>query len=88
VRTETGDLGVRVTTDPAGIARFLAGDGHRVVFWTYQSSPQIAAAFRAAVLEPLDLAICDESHWRPGCSTVRTRRSCTTTRSRPIGDCS
>ena len=42
----TSDLGVPVTTDPAEIAAFLRRrSGPRVVFATYQSSPQIAEAF-------------------------------------------
>jgi predicted helicase len=41
----TSELGVPVTTDPRDIAAFLRRrSGPRVVFSTYQSSPQIAAA--------------------------------------------
>ena len=57
----TAELGVPVTTDPAEISTFLRRRGRRVVFSTYQSSPQIAAAQRART--PLfDLAIADEAH--------------------------
>ncbi len=42
--TMASDLGVPVTTDPADIAAFLRKRGTRVVFSTYQSSPQVAAA--------------------------------------------
>ena len=42
----TSELGVPVTTDPSEIAAFLRRrSGPRVVFSTYQSSPQIADAF-------------------------------------------
>ena len=39
------ELGFPVTTDPSVIASFLRRRGRRVVFATYQSSPQIAAAY-------------------------------------------
>ena len=46
VVASTSELGVPVTTDPDRIARFLRrpSEATRVVFATYQSSPQIAAA--------------------------------------------
>jgi superfamily II DNA or RNA helicase len=57
----TAELGVPVTTDPVEISTFLRRRGRRVVFSTYQSSPQIAAAQRTRA--PLfDLAIADEAH--------------------------
>lgn len=56
------ELGFPVTTDPVTIARFLRGRGGRVVFATYQSSPQIAAAFASPRLPAFDLAIADEAH--------------------------
>jgi superfamily II DNA or RNA helicase len=57
----TAELGVPVTTDPIEISTFLRRRGRRVVFSTYQSSPQIAAAQRRRA--PLfDLAIADEAH--------------------------
>jgi predicted helicase len=58
----TSDLGVPVTTDAEAIAAFLgAGDGGRVVFATYQSSPRLAAAFALGAPQ-VDLAIADEAH--------------------------
>jgi superfamily II DNA or RNA helicase len=58
----TSDLGVPVTTDPAKIAQFLRRRGPRVVFSTYQSSPQIAAAFSLGRVPAFDLVIADEAH--------------------------
>ena len=63
VVSNTSDLGFPVTTDPEEIARFLRRrSGQRVVFATYQSSPQIAKAFRLARVPAFDLAIADEAH--------------------------
>ncbi|MFI9536792.1 Helicase associated domain protein [Nocardia fusca] len=57
------ELGVPVTTDPDDIAEFLRRrTGPRVVFSTYQSSPQIAAAFALGRLPPFDLVVADEAH--------------------------
>jgi predicted helicase len=56
------DLGVPVTTDPTDIAAFLRERGPRVVFSTYQSSPQIAAAFKLGRVPAFDLVIADEAH--------------------------
>ena len=59
----TSELGVPVTTDPAEIARFLRRrSGPRVVFSTYQSSPQIADAFTLGRVPAFDLAVADEAH--------------------------
>ena len=55
---ELGD----VTTDPVEIARFLRGKGPRVVFSTYQSSPEIAEAFKLGRVRPFDLVVADEAH--------------------------
>ena len=41
---DAADLGPGVTTDPVAIRAFLNGAGHRLVFSTYKSSPQIAEA--------------------------------------------
>ena len=61
--SHTSDLGVPVTTDPAEIAAFLRQrSGPRVVFATYQSSPQIAEAFRLGRVPAFDLVIADEAH--------------------------
>ncbi|MBS1892434.1 MAG: DEAD/DEAH box helicase family protein [Actinobacteria bacterium] len=59
-----GELGVRVTTDPEVIAGFLEGEGESVVFSTYQSSEQVAAACGGDV--EFDLLIADEAHWAAG----------------------
>lgn len=61
--SHTSDLGVPVTTDPEMIAEFLRKrSGPRVVFSTYQSSPQIAAAFNVGRVPQFDLVIADEAH--------------------------
>ena len=64
VVANTSDLGFPVTTDPEKIAAFLRRrKGPRVVFATYQSSPQIAQAFRLGRRVPaFNLAIADEAH--------------------------
>ncbi len=64
------EVGGPVTTDPTEIASFLAGDGRRVLFSTYKSSPRIAEA--VAQLEEgqeFDLAVCDEGHHCAGLAT-------------------
>ena len=59
----TSELGVPVTTDPHDIGAFLRRrSGPRVVFSTYQSSPQIAAAFAVGRVPAFDLVIADEAH--------------------------
>jgi superfamily II DNA or RNA helicase len=59
----TSDLGFPVTTNPQEIATFLRRrSGPRVVFATYQSSPQIAEAFRLGRVPAFDLVIADEAH--------------------------
>ena len=61
--SHTSDLGVPVTTDPEVIADFLRnGAGRRVVFSTYQSSPQIASALALSRVPEFDLVIADEAH--------------------------
>ncbi len=63
VVANTSDLGFPVTTDPEEIATFLRRrSGPRVVFATYQSSPQIATAFRLGRVPSFDLVIADEAH--------------------------
>ena len=60
--SHTSTLGVPVTTDPREIAGFLRKrSGPRVVFSTYQSSPQIAAAFELGRVPEFDLVIADFS---------------------------
>lgn len=57
------DLGVPATTDPEDIATFLRQrSGPRVVFATYQSSPQIAKAFTLGRVPGFDFVIADEAH--------------------------
>ncbi|MGN7779031.1 Helicase associated domain protein [Mycolicibacterium sp. 22603] len=57
------ELCLPVKTDPAEIAEFLRRrSGPRVVFSTYQSSPQIKEAFALGQVPQFDLAIADESH--------------------------
>lgn len=61
--SHTSDLGVPVTTHPLDIAEFLRKrSGPRVVFSTYQSSPQIAKAFALGRVPAFDLVIADEAH--------------------------
>lgn len=61
--SSTSDLGFPVKTDPEEIATFLRRrSGPRVVFATYQSSPQIAKAFKLSGVPAFDLAIADEAH--------------------------
>ena len=59
----TADLGVPVTTEPEQIAAFLRRkSGPLVVFSTYQSSPQIAAAFQLGRVPRFSLVVADEAH--------------------------
>ena len=62
LQERAADLGVPVTTDAETIATFLRGDGRRVVFATYQSSPRIAEAMADPAVPLFDLAIADEAH--------------------------
>jgi superfamily II DNA or RNA helicase len=63
VVASTSELGIPVTTDSERIARFLRrrGGEMKVVFGTYQSSPQIATA-QANGVPAFDLVIADEAH--------------------------
>jgi superfamily II DNA or RNA helicase len=63
---DAADLGPGVTTDPVAIGAFLNGTGRRIVFSTYQSSPQIAKAMAEDCDAVFDLAVCDEAHWCAG----------------------
>ncbi|WP_186244061.1 DEAD/DEAH box helicase [Mycobacterium simulans] len=61
--SSTSDLGLPVTTAPEEIAAFLRRrSGPLVVFATYQSSPEIAKAYRLGRVPAFDLAIADEAH--------------------------
>jgi superfamily II DNA or RNA helicase len=62
VTLNNSELCFRSTTDPTEIARFLKRPERKVVFSTYQSSPQIAEAFKTESLKPFDLIIADEAH--------------------------
>jgi predicted helicase len=44
------------------IREFLKGDGHRVIFSTYQSSPLIADVQRDSNVPSFDLVVADEAH--------------------------
>lgn len=63
--SRVAELGIpNVTTDPAHIQKFLEGSNggrRRVVFSTYQSSPQVAEAIEGTRLR-FDLMLCDEAH--------------------------
>jgi len=56
------ELGLPPTTDAEEIAKFLREPGPRVVFSTYQSSPEIAKAFTLGPVPAFDLVIADEAH--------------------------
>ena len=60
--SNVSELGFPVTTDPAEIAAFLRRRGRRVLFSTYQSSPQIEEAYQLGRIPRFDLAIADEAH--------------------------
>ena len=61
--SHTSDLNVPAETDPEKIAAFLRRkSGPLVVFSTYQSSPQIAEAFRLGRVPGFDLIVADEAH--------------------------
>ena len=58
----TSDLQFPVTTNPDDIAAFMRSRGRIVLFSTYQSSPQIAAAQAIKGVPKFDLVIADEAH--------------------------
>jgi len=58
----TSELSYPPTTDPGEIAKFLKKPGRKVVFSTYQSSPQIATAMKQHNLPAVDLILADEAH--------------------------
>ncbi len=62
ISLNNSELCFRSTTDSTEIARFLKRSERKVVFSTYQSSPQIAEAFKTESLKPFDLIIADEAH--------------------------
>ncbi|MEO7621549.1 MAG: Helicase associated domain protein [Gallionella sp.] len=56
------DLAFPVTSNVDEIRQFLQGEGARVVFSTYQSSPLIVEAQTLESIPPFDLVIADEAH--------------------------
>ncbi len=62
IAVNDSELCFRSTTDALEIAEFLKRSENKVIFSTYQSSPQIAEAFRQHELKPFDLVIADEAH--------------------------
>ena len=56
------DLGFPVTTDAKEIKKFLKSKGDKVIFSTYQSSPQIAIVQKDKQINNFDLVIADEAH--------------------------
>ena len=60
--TSVSELPFPVTGDTTEIAKFLKGDGHRVVFSTYHSSPLIEAAQADPSVPAFDLILADEAH--------------------------
>ena len=56
------DLAFPVTSNTESIKEFLQGDGHKVIFSTYQSSPLIAEAQKDQATPAFDLVIADEAH--------------------------
>jgi superfamily II DNA or RNA helicase len=62
VQVSASELGFPTTTDADEIAAFIQRPENKVIFSTYQSSPQIAAAYNQHKLKPIDLIIADEAH--------------------------
>jgi superfamily II DNA or RNA helicase len=69
---EVYDLGLPTHTDPTEIAAFLRtrSNGPKIVFTTYQSSKNLAAAARNARIT-FDLAVLDEAHKTVGVHSKR-----------------
>lgn len=88
VVANTIDLGFPVTTDAEEIAAFLRRRSARVVFASYQSSPEVAKAFRVGRVATFDLVIADEAHAAPGRSHQTSRPSSTPRPSRRAAGCS
>ena len=89
VVANTSDLGFPVTTDPEEIATFLRRrSGPRVVFATYQSSPQIAQAFRLGRVPPSTWSSPMRPTAAPGASPPTSPPSSTATPSGRAADCS
>ncbi len=56
------DVPFPVTSDVQEIGDFIKGNGHKVIFSTYQSSPLIAEAQSNPEVPMFDLIIADEAH--------------------------
>ncbi|WP_340121941.1 DEAD/DEAH box helicase [Methylobacter svalbardensis] len=56
------DLAFPVTSDVEEIRRFIKGDGAKVIFSTYQSSPIVADAQASDSTLAFDLVVADEAH--------------------------
>lgn len=56
------DLAFPVTSDVEEIRRFIKGDGAKVIFSTYQSSPIVADAQAGDSTLGFDLVVADEAH--------------------------
>ncbi len=64
------DLAFPVTTDAKEIKRFLKSNNDKVIFSTYQSSPQIAKVQKDKQIPQFDLVIADEAHRCAGVSST------------------
>ncbi|SHU03046.1 DEAD/DEAH box helicase [Mycobacteroides abscessus] len=66
--TDTGQLSLAATTEPAELADFLAGPEQttRVVFGTYQSLGTVIAAHTDHGADPWNIVVCDEAHRTAG----------------------
>ena len=60
--SSVADLAFPVTSDVKEIQSFIKGQGARVIFSTYQSSPLIAEAQKNKKMPAFDLVIADEAH--------------------------
>lgn len=67
------ELGFPATTDPAAIAEFLRGNGPRIIYATYRSSPVIAEAMAAVPEACFDLVVADEAHQCAGAAKKPTK---------------
>ncbi len=56
------ELAFPVTSDAEEIRRFITGDGAKVIFSTYQSSPMVADAQAGDSSLAFDLVVADEAH--------------------------
>ncbi|MFJ4679045.1 Helicase associated domain protein [Kitasatospora sp. NPDC088783] len=61
--------GAWITTDPAEIARLVAGGRRTTILVTYQSLPKVIDAHRAHGMPPTHVAVGDEAHRTVGTTT-------------------